>query len=192
MGRYTCSDCAYMDTNVKSNGKYRCENSRKSGYDEVSATMIACNSFCDCLYSRRSSSDRAKLYQASKDKGWWIMSAIMEILDLEDKEVYLSEFAYLKKHMLPLLHGGNEWIKDYDRFGPIIAKRMHEEKSKVEFAAELFANYIFPFHQLFNEGDIDAAFDIYQKMFRALKLRYGLEPMPKCLSMMTFNQSAHC
>lgn len=182
MGRYTCSDCAYMDTNIKSNGKYRCENCRKSGYDEVSATMIACRSFCDSLYSRRSSSERQALYNASRAKGLWIMTAIMDILDLEDRETYLGEFAYLKMIMLPLLIGGNDWVRDYDTFGPIIAEKLKQEENKEEYAEELFNEYILPFHISFNSGNIDAAFDIYQNMFRRLKIRYGLEPQPKQLT----------
>lgn len=180
MGRYTCSDCAYMDECIKANGKYRCENSR-SGYDEVAATMAACNYFCDSLYSRRSSSDRDRLYKASKAKGWWIMSAIMEILNVDGKEVYLNEFAYLKTVMLPLLDGGNDWIDDYDRFGPIIAKNIKEEANKEDFARNLFIDYILPFHVLFNQGNIDAAFGVYQQMYNKLKVRYGLIPVPKKL-----------
>lgn len=180
MGRYTCSDCAYMDTNVKSNGKYRCTNCR-SGYDEVAATMAACNVFCDCLYSRRSSSERAALYRASRDKGLWILTAIMDILDLEQKDLYLGEFAYLKTVMLPLIEGGNEWIRDYDTFGPIIADRLHKEENAREVAESLFNEFILPFHNYFVEGNIDDAFTIYQNMYRSLKLKYGIEPMPKRL-----------
>lgn len=189
MGRYTCSDCAYMDTNIKSNGKYRCDNSR-SGYTEVSGTMSACNVFCDSLYSRRSSSERNALYQASRDKGLWILTAIMDTLDLENKSAYLGEFEYLKNIMLPLINGGIDWIEEYDTFGPIIADKIRQEENSKQLCRNLFETYICPFHLSFIENNLDEAFTIYNNMFRALKLKYGIEPMPKFLTVSQVGQNA--
>ncbi|MCX4248940.1 MAG: hypothetical protein OSJ65_04165 [Bacilli bacterium] len=172
-----CADCIYMG-NVDTKGKFPCNNSR-SGLKVVSARQVACNYFTECFNSRRSETERERMMRTSRDYGYYIMTAVMDILNLPERETYITEFAYVKDVIMPKLNGGAAWVNEYDTFGPVIAFGIREENDPASVALELFETYIRTFHALFNNNEIDQAISVYQDMFRELMVRYQLIDKPQ-------------
>lgn len=90
-----------------------------------------------------------RLRKISRNKGYYIMTAIMDILNIPEKDIYIAEFAYIKDVVMPNLEGGNDWILEYDVIGLAIAFGLREDINRVEIAKGLFEKYIKGFHELF-------------------------------------------
>lgn len=177
-----CAMCCNMGINPTKEGKFACEDPR-SPYDFVNAFDNAanCRYFTDCFASKRGNSDMERLRKISRNKGYYIMTAIMDILNIPEKDIYIDEFAYIKDVVMPNLEGGNDWIFEYDVIGLAIAFGLREDVNRVEIAKGLFEKYIKGFHELFQEGEIDKAITVYDQMYCELKRKYGFEESPRKL-----------
>lgn len=166
-----CADCRNMGT-ADDRGKFPCTE-RKSGYKVVSARMPACACFGDIFNSKRSETDRERYMRTSREYGYFIMTAIMNILKLPDKDRYIHEFAFLKDEVLPKLVGGEEWVDDYNVFGPMIVSFiLGDDKERI--ANSLYRRYIRDFDALMGKNEFDAAIEVYNNMYEELKIKYGL------------------
>lgn len=166
-----CADCVWMGETPNKDGLFKCTNCA-SGYDAVSARMQACRSFTEAFNSRRSESQREGFMGISRSHGYYIVTVVTTILGIEDQASYLSNFAYFRDQMMPLIIGGEEWLLDYDCYGPDIADKIKNAPNALEVAQKLFDNYIKPFNTYFEENMFDDALVIYQTMFSELKKEY--------------------
>lgn len=175
MGYKYCADCVSMDTAADKHGMFKCLACRKSGYDRVSARKIACDSFSECFNSRRSESERETLMSISRGHNCYIVGAIISTLQIED-ETYMDNFDYFRNVLLPRIHGGNEWLRDYDINGPKVAAKIVGDVDK---CSDLFVRFLLPFTVHMNENNIDSAFLVYNYMYTLLKQEFNLMPTEK-------------
>ena len=176
MSKY-CADCVNMATGSHQKGMFKCTNSR-SGYDKVSARMLACSYFTECFNSRRCETDRNNYMEISRSYGCYIVTAVVTTLKLEDAKMYINTFDYFRNQIMPELQGGYEWLEDYDTFGPKVALKVSEDEFKCE---SLFVDYIRPFTNFILCNQVDKAVILYKKMYTNLKNEYGLGTYPKRL-----------
>lgn len=158
-----CAMCCYMGTCENNDGKFPCTSPKVSAkYVSANQNASDCNSYTPSFSSRRGESEMERLRKISRNKGYYIMTAIMDILNIPEKDIYIAEFAYIKDVVMPNLEGG-------------------EDINRVEIAKGLFEKYIKGFHELFQEGKIDEAITAYDQMYCELKRKYGFEESPRKL-----------
>ncbi|MCH5167592.1 MAG: hypothetical protein J1F35_06875 [Erysipelotrichales bacterium] len=178
MAKY-CADCTYMETGGHKKGKFDCTNP-KSGFSEVSARKSACGYITECFNSRRCQSEREALMEISRSYGCYIIGAIIRTLDLPFNEMAscLLTFKYYKEIMLPNMIDGEDWVEDYDKFGPTIASNIEGNENKCSY---LYICYVRPFSELIEANEVDAARELYNGMYENLKSEYKLGQQPKKL-----------
>ncbi len=177
-----CAMCCYMGTCENNDGKFPCTSPKVSAkYVSANQNASDCNSYTPSFSSRRGESEMERLRKISRNKGYYIMTAIMDILNIPEKDIYIAEFAYIKDVVMPNLEGGNDWILEYDVIGLDIAFGLREDINRVEIAKGLFEKHIKGFHELFQEGKIDEAITAYDQMYCELKRKYGFEESPRKL-----------
>lgn len=171
-----CADCYHMDTCPNYEGKFRCTNARKSGYTFVSARMEAnnCNGFGYTRNDRRSESDKEKLMRISKSYGYYITSAITEILDLPGDNIYQTSFKYVRDIYMPASVEHQTFIEEYNALGPICARSLKQDEENKEYCGYLVACYLEPFSILVEEENIEDAIEIYKQMFTEVKRHYDI------------------
>lgn len=171
----TCCDCCYMDINPKTNGKFKCTNSRRSGYSEVSANMRVCSAASEAWTSRRSSAERRELSNISRKHGYYVLSAISKILSLEENNKYMDYFVYVRDYIMPYNPDYSILIKEYETVGPVIAEALENDPNRFEFCEYLRDNYLEDFYKLGKERyDMEAILK-YFEMIAIMKVHYGIK-----------------
>lgn len=165
-----CADCTWLQDGGHRNGMFPCEN-RKSGYQEVSAKKTRCDYFLEILNSKRGERRREELMRISKEYHCYIVTAIVTTLIIDDCLDYLNAFDYYRGVILPLINGGDEWLEDYDTYGPIVAEAVEGDEDKCSY---LFETYVKPFTQLLSLNQVDAAKAVYDRMYVNLKEEYNI------------------
>lgn len=178
-----CSDCAWMTECQNNDGKFPCTNPR-SNYKVVSARMEKCNVFTDVLNSKRGEGRKEELMKISKSHGYYIVTAVCNVLGLGTDNVYMEYFMYVRDVVMPNLAYGFGWIKDYEEYGPKIADAIESAENKEEIAGRILNECLNPFIELMLEGNVDEAITVYQEMFEQEKVKFGFSPVPKKLSLM--------
>lgn len=177
-----CVDCAWMGECENKNGKFPCTNPR-SNYEYVSARMGKCNAFTDILNSKRGEGRKEDLMRISKSHGYYIVTAVCDILGIGTNNVYMEYFMYVRDVVMPNLAYGEEWIKDYEEFGPKIAGAILNSENREELAGKILLECLEPFVELMAESRVDEAITVYQNMVEQEKIRYGFAPAPKMLTL---------
>ena len=177
-----CADCAWMGECENRDGKFPCENPR-SNYEVVSARMGKCNVFTDILNTKRGERRKEELMRISKSHGYYIVTAVCNILGLGADNIYMEHFMYVRDVIMPRLAYGNEWIADYEECGPKIAQAMLESDNKEEIAGRILNECLNPFIELMMESNVDAAIKVYQEMVEQEKVRFGFAEEPNKLNL---------
>ena len=173
-----CCDCAYMDTNEgegKNIGKYPCTNKRvKDNYVSARKVVRGGDSpffffFLEAFWSR-GEWEREQYMKESKRHGYYVVSAVCEILGLEDKTSYLNRFIYFRDIILPELCPSI--ISQYEFYGPIFAEKIRGEENKEEIASCIFDYYIFDMVNCIKNEKYQDALNIFKAMIKELKTRY--------------------
>lgn len=166
-----CADCVDLQDGGHRNGLFPCLNP-KSGYQEVSAGQKKCDYFTECFNSRRGERRREELMRISREYHCYIVTAIVTTLILEDCLLHLNTFDYYRNVILPNMVGGEEWLEDYDTYGPIVAEAVEGDEDKCSY---LFETYIRPFtNLLLLSNQVDAARAVYDRMYANLKEEYNI------------------
>lgn len=173
---YYCADCAYRAPGIKSNGKFACTN-RRSGYSEVPATQPAsyCSVFCNAMGSTYSTKEKEDAYNASKRHGWFIVTAITQLLNLPEDNDYMNCFGYIRECYIPESGYQMDFLDDYERTGSSLAEKMINDPNGVEYAKYLIDTYLNDFVSLVQNDEVESAIDIYVDMYDAVKNNYGFE-----------------
>lgn len=177
-----CADCAWMGECENKDGKFPCQNSR-SGYKVVSARMQKCGVFTDILNSKRGEGRKEQLIRISKSHGYYIVTAVCDILGLGKDNLYMEYFMYVRDVVMPNLSYGKEWIRDYEEFGPKIASAIMQAENREEIAGRILNECLNPFVELMIEGKVDDAISVYQEMVEQEKVRCGLSQKPATLAL---------
>ena len=170
----TCCDCCYMDENPKSNGKFKCTNSRKSGYDEVSANMRVCPAASEAWTSRRSSAERRELSNISRKHGYYVLTAISKILGLAEDNIYMDYFMYARDYIMPNNSDYSVLLEEYENVGPEIASALENDPKNEEYCEYLRETYLERFYELGKARyDMEAILK-YFEMIAIMKKHYGI------------------
>ena len=169
----TCSECTYIDTLSENKGLYPCTNKR-SGYKVVSARKPKCNCFCAIGVGKRTTKECRDLERNSKENGYFIVSAITEILNLIDKTA-LTAFEYIKDVYMPTKDEYASFLTEYEDKGATVADSLRNDEKAYEVAAYFYDNYLIEFSALVELGDYDAASILYLEMYDKMLEHYGMK-----------------
>ena len=169
-----CSDCTYMGIYEDKDGKFECTNS-KSRYKVVSARMPQCPCFLEAFQSRRGEGERKRYRDISRSHGYHIMSAVTEILQLPENNVYLYGFMELRDcEMSNNLNKYGDFLDYYDNYGPAIADLIRNDDERYHICGEVL-NALTNFPNSVAKSEYDVAFSLYFNMFNMLIKHYGLQ-----------------
>jgi hypothetical protein len=162
-----CSYCSNLNPNDERKGKFWCE--AKKEY--VSARGSLCRDKHEVM--GRSSTMKKNLRDVSKAHGYYIVTVITKLLELGNDNDYLATFQYVRDVMLPRMPFYDDFVEDYDKFGPLLADEILADENNYEYATKLVRSYLNNFVYLINHNRVDEALDIYISMFEEIKERYG-------------------
>lgn len=170
----TCADCRWLDANGEKDGKYPCTNS-KSGYKVVSARMRKCGCYGEMFYSSRSQTERDMLERNSKSHGYFIVTAITQILGLEEDNKYLQTFAYLKDEVMPNVEEYQSFLEEYETNGPRISEELKSQEDAYEYAELLKMAYLEDVAELTAMNRPDDAISTFKDMYEMLRQDFGIK-----------------
>ncbi|MDE6292479.1 MAG: hypothetical protein K2L98_02225, partial [Bacilli bacterium] len=150
-----CSYCGYLLANDVYQGKFYCE--KKKEY--VSANGHLCSMAIESM--GRPNCDKAKLRKISKEHGYYVVTAISEILELPEDNQYLEAFKYLRDVILPTRDEYEDFIADYELDGPVLAARIKGDEDARAYAEYLRVSYLNGLVSLFCQNQIDDAMALY-------------------------------
>lgn len=166
-----CSTCAYLDSKKGNDkGKFYCE---RNHYD-VPASQNKCDKYCSIMSYKRSTSEANELYRNSRAHGYYVLTALTIILNLDNNNEYLESFKYLKDYVLPQSNEGIEFINKYDEFGPEIADNLYNDESNISYSIYLLDCYIKPMTNYIKNNQYKEAFNIFKNCFNTLQNKYKI------------------
>lgn len=164
-----CAGCTYLSEKTYGGGKYWCSG---RGEDHF-ATDSKCNYFCEA-YSR-SNSERSNMYNNSKEyqySGCYLTTIICKILNFEDDNYYLNTLRHFRDDVMKNNVNYIPLLITYDLVGPIISRRLEDDKHREFIAKSLFEDYIKKAVKAVEEKNNDLATNIYVEMTNVLATRY--------------------
>lgn len=162
-----CSYCRYLRPSDEKKGKFYCEKKR----DYVSARASICSMAAEVM--GRPNCDKEALRRISRSHGYYVVTAITEILDLDSDNIYINSFRYLRDVILPTRDEYQGFIDDYEKDGPCLAELLRCDDEGNNYAEYLRVTYLNGLVSLFCQDKIDAAMMLYNSMLNAIKKRYG-------------------
>ena len=176
-----CADCAYMDPKNeglgKEEGKFLCENKRLHGsYVYVSARRdaCACPGFLEASWSR-GSMDKDRWRKKSKEHGYYVVTAICEILGFEESSEVSVCFEFLRDCYMVCNPQYQPFIDEYEEIGPAIAESLKQDENAKAIAADLFRRNLFQMVRFAAGEEYDRACQEYLDMFAELKEMYPIQ-----------------
>lgn len=164
-----CSDCRYIHLDDEYKGMFYCEKKK----DYVSARARICSMAAEKM--GRSTSEKNAARRISKDHGYYVITAISEILGLPEDNEYMCAFKYLRDVILPSDEEYEEFIDDYEEDGPALATLLKDDENAQEYAEYLRSTYLNGVVSLFCQNQIYDAMALYTSMLDAMKERYGYQ-----------------
>ena len=162
-----CSYCRYLIPNDELNGKFYCE--KKKQY--ISANGKLCSYAGEVM--GRDNWYKAELRKISKAHGYYIITAITEILNLPEDNEYMETFKYLRDVIFSTNEEYQGFIADYEVEGPILADLIKKDANAQDYAAYLRTFYLNGMVSLFCQDRIDEALTLYKNMLDCIKEKYG-------------------
>ena len=167
-----CAACTYLREHGDYSGKYWCESKGEDHY----ATDSRCYSFCEA-YSR-SDSCRANMYDNSRSHqggGCYITTIVCKILNYSDNNYYLNTLRKFRDNVMQKNPNYIGHLMTYDIVGPVIAKKLEEDKNGKEIAQCMFSRYITRSVIAIEEHKYNDAINIYVAMTDALANIYNID-----------------
>lgn len=168
------TDCRYLDPTKKFNGKVWC--SKHKEYVAANGKIRDksadyCNDAAEVM--GRSTSEKQALARYSKSHGYYVVTAITDILGLSEDNGYMETFKYLRDVVLPANEEYQGFIDDYEEDGPALAELLRKDDNSHEYAEYLRVTYLNRLISLFCQDKIDDAITLYTSMLDVIKERYG-------------------
>lgn len=168
------TDCRYLDPTKKCNGKVWC--SKHKEYVAANGKIRDksadyCNDAAEVM--GRSTSEKQALARYSKSHGYYVVTAITEVLGLPEDNKYMESFIYLRDVILPANEEYHGFIDDYEIDGPELADLIRKDEKAEEYAEYLRVAYLNRLISLLSQGRIDEAITLYTSMLDAIKEKYG-------------------
>lgn len=162
-----CSYCRELNSNDEYKGKFYC--SKKKQY--VSARGSRCSMASEVM--GRSDSEKKRLRDISKAHGYYVITAISNILGLDNDNEYMSAFVYLRDVIMPASDEYKSFIDDYETDGPALASLLSNDEGALDYAEYLRVTYLNGVVSLFCQDRVFDAVSLYTSMLDAMKARYG-------------------
>lgn len=163
-----CSYCRELCPNIEKNGKFYC--SKTKTYVSANQSVFACNYRAESM--GRSQTEKNNLARISKSHGYYVITAISEILGLDPENEYMCAFKYLRDVVMPASDEYTDFIADYDIDGPVLADSLRNDEEAADYAEYLRSQYLNGFVSLFCENQIAEAVSLYSIMLSEMKGRY--------------------
>ena len=163
-----CSYCRYLCPNDEKKGKFYCEKKR----EYVSARARLCSMAAEVM--GRPNCEKESLRRISREHGYYIVTAVTEILDLDSDNEYMNRFRHFRDVVLSNNKCYQDFIDEYDSIGPEIAERIKSDPESQVYAEYLRVCFLDQFVNQLVLNNIDGAFATYSQMFEQLKDRYGV------------------
>ena len=170
----TCSECTYIDVSGENKGKYPCTNP-KSGFKVVSARKGKCGCFCAIGVGKRTTMEARELENNSRKYGYFIVTAITEILGLEEDNKYLQTFAYLKDEVMPNVEEYQSFLEEYETNGPRISEELKKQEDAYDYAELLKIAYLEDVAELTIMERADDAISTFKDMYEMLRQDFGIK-----------------
>ena len=129
-----CSYCRNLQPYDEKNGKFYCE--KKHEY--VSARARICSMAAEVM--GRPNCDKEALRRISKEHGYYVVTAITEILGLSEDNEYMETFKYLRDVILPRREEYQSFIDDYEIDAPCLAELLRCDDERNNYAEYLDKN----------------------------------------------------
>lgn len=162
-----CSDCRNLNPNDEYQGKFYCKKKRQY----VSARGSRCSMAAEVM--GRPNCEKAKLRKISKEHGYYVVTAITEILKLKEDNEFMESFRYLRDVILPTNEEYKKFIDEYELDGPALADLIRNDEEAQDYAEYLRVTYLNAVVSLFCQDEIYEAISLYTQMLDAIKERYN-------------------
>lgn len=164
-----CSYCRELCPDAEKDGKFYC--SKTKSYVSANRSVFTCGNRAEAM--GRSQTEKNRLARISKSHGYYIITAITEILGLDPENEYMCAFKYLRDVILPSDESYKDFIADYEIDGPILASSLRSDEESFEYADYLRTQYLNGLVSLFCQDNIKGAINLYQVMLEDMKGRYS-------------------
>lgn len=168
------TDCRYLDPTKKCNGKVWCSKHREyvaANRKIRDRSADYCNDAAEVM--GRLTSEKQALARYSKSHGYYIVTAITELLGLPEDNEYLDSFRYMRDFILPFMEGYQDFIDDYDIDGPVLARLIRKDEEGKDYAEYLRCAFLEGLVDLINQGLVGDAMTLFTSMLDVIKERYG-------------------
>ena len=112
--------------------------------------------------------------------GCYLTTITCDILGLPDNNLYLSTLRKFRKSYLQKHPETIQILEQYDFIGPLLAKRINNDKNKKQLALQLLKEYIRPIVDKMTlkfNGNYEWEINTYIQMTQMLIKKYGLETL---------------
>lgn len=181
----TCSECTYIGVLGENKGKYPCYNP-KSGQKVVSARRPKCDCFCPIGVSKRTTREARELEANSRKYGYFVVTAISQILSLDEDNMHIKAFAYLKDEVMPNVPEYQSFLEEYEINGPKVSEALLNAEDAYDYAEMLRVAYLEDVTELVMLEKPDEAITVFKGMYDILLDEFGIRravPKPTTLAL---------
>lgn len=169
-----CRYCICKDAkNMIRDGKFKCD--RENTWVFANARPLKSN----CFWERPSyqQPDYNEAFELSKKyRGFYITTAIFNMLGLSNSTDLDKLYAF-RHNYLETIPSSNDFLSDYDTFGPRIAKMLELTDKTHAYAKVLYNFYLLGTLKLIEEGNLEGASELYEAMYTRLRDEFILKPL---------------
>jgi len=185
-----CKFCIYASVNdfnkygevfCKKNGRYYYKLEQINSCQDYEATNGSSLSDQNRIekgiksYSRKKRLDYDETYEKLTDnKACFITTTVCDILKYPDDTPTLTLLRNLRDNFMIGNDNYTELLLEYNVVGPMISSCLTKEKARVNFAKQLYNNYLLPSAKLTLYNRYEEAVNLYIAMVDELKERYSL------------------
>lgn len=162
-----CSDCRYMNPDDQKDGKFYCK--KKNEY--VSANARRCAMAAEVM--GRPNCDKKIWRDISKAHGYYVVTAITEILNLPIDNEYMESFIYLRDVICSSSDEYASFIDDYETCGKELADLLRGDEDAHNYAEYLRSTYLNGVVSFFCQDAIQESIALYSRMLDTMKERYS-------------------
>lgn len=168
---YTCSECCYLDICNVSDKMYWCEKRK----ERVSACSVACSYFTKAYKRDDKISESLRKNTNESSSGCFITTIVVNTLGYSDNVSYLKTLRYFRDNVLQKSEKFKNILATYDVIGPIISKKIENDKNKNQICLNLFDLCIKKVCKLIELNKEDEAIDLYKNMTNLLIEGYNIK-----------------
>lgn len=107
--------------------------------------------------------------------GWFIVTAITDILGLGLDNEYMNTFGYIREVFIPEFGYRADFIEDYEITGKEVAEALYIDKNRKDYSEYIVEKYLNEFVSLVKSNENERALDLYIDMYIEVKKHYGFE-----------------